>query len=59
VLSGDPASRLLEQEEDQDADLIVLGKHGKHWFQDLLLGSTTKHLLSNARSDVLISQKSV
>lgn len=45
---------ILEQEEEQGADLIVLGKHGSGMTEELLLGSVTKHVLGQARSDVLV-----
>lgn len=57
VMKGNASSRLLEAEEEQDIDLIVLGKHGKGWFKEMLLGSTTKHLLTDSRTDLLIAQR--
>ncbi|MBE0473437.1 universal stress protein [Rhodoferax sp.] len=45
---------ILEQEEELGADLIVLGKHGSGMTEELLLGSVTKHVLGQARSDVLV-----
>lgn len=54
VVHGDAAPRILEQEEEQDADLIVMGKHGAGMTEELLLGSVTKHVLSEARGDVLV-----
>jgi nucleotide-binding universal stress UspA family protein len=54
VMHGDPAHCILEQEEEQGADLIVLGKHGTGMTEELLLGSVTKHVLSQARADVLV-----
>jgi len=52
---GDAAPRILAQEEEQGADLIVLGKHGTDMLEELLLGSVTKHVLSQARCDVLVT----
>lgn len=57
VLHGDAAARILEQEEEMGADLIVLGKHGSGMAEELLLGSVTKHVLSQARCDVLVAQR--
>ncbi|MBA3058335.1 MAG: universal stress protein [Gammaproteobacteria bacterium] len=54
VVFGNPSHCILEQEEEQGADLIVLGKHGMGMTEELLLGSVTKHVLSQARSDVLV-----
>lgn len=55
VIDGRPASCVLEQEE-RDADLIVIGKHGKGQNEELLLGSVSKHVLAGARSDVLVAR---
>lgn len=54
VMHGDPAHCILEQEEEQAADLVVLGKHGQSMTEELLLGSVTKHVLSQTRADVLV-----
>lgn len=57
VVHGDVAPRILEQEEEQGADLIVIGKHGAGMTDELLLGSVTKHVLSQANCDVLVSYR--
>ena len=56
VIHGDAASCSLEQEEEQDADLIVLG-NGVGMTEDFLLGSVTRHVLAQARSDVLVAAR--
>lgn len=55
VLHGDPASRIMEQEQEQDCDLIVMGKHGESLLEELLIGSVTKRVLGDSQCDVLIS----
>lgn len=55
VQYGDPALRTVEQEQDQDCNLIVMGKHGEGPVADLLLGSVTKHVLAESQCDVLVS----
>ncbi len=55
VLHGDPASRIVEQEQERDCDLIVIGKQGESMLENLLLGSVTKHVLNESQSDVLVS----
>lgn len=55
VLHGDAALRIIEQEQEADCDLIVMGKHGENLVEDLLLGSVTKHVLSESQGDVLVS----
>jgi len=57
VVHGDAAPRILEQAEEQDADLIVMGKQGIGAFEALLLGSVTKHILTEAHCDVLVTQR--
>lgn len=51
---ANPPDYILEQEEEQGADLIVMGKHGTGMTEELLLGSVTKHVLGRARADVLV-----
>lgn len=54
VVNGDVSQRILEYEQELDCELIVVGKHGAGVFEELLLGSTTKHLLAESQSDVLV-----
>lgn len=54
VVNGDVSQRILEYEQELDCELIVVGKHGAGVFEELLIGSTTKHLLAEAQSDVLV-----
>ncbi|MDD2882484.1 MAG: universal stress protein [Rhodoferax sp.] len=51
---ANPPDFVIEQEEEQAADLIVMGKHGMGMTEELLLGSVTKHVLGQSRSDVLV-----
>lgn len=55
ALQGTPLLQIMEQEQEQDCDLIVMGKHGESMLEDLLLGSVTKHVLTESQCDVLIS----
>ncbi len=55
LVHGDPSSSVIEQEQVQSADLIVMGKHGENLFEELLLGSVTKHVLAESQCDVLVS----
>lgn len=54
VVHGDPSQQILEQEQEHDCDLIVMGKHGQHLTEELLLGSVTKHVLAESQGDVLV-----
>ena len=57
VIHGDTAAVILQQEEEEGADLIVLGKHGVGMVEELLLGSVTKHVLAEARCDTLVAAR--
>lgn len=55
VRQGDVSQRILEQEQEADCDLIVIGKHGKDAIEELLLGRVTRHVLTEAQGDILVS----
>ena len=55
VVHGDASRNVVEQEQEQDCDLIVIGKHGENAVEDLLLGSVTKHVLAESQCDVLVT----
>jgi nucleotide-binding universal stress UspA family protein len=50
----DPWMQIVRQEQEQDCDLIVIGKHGRHAAEELLLGSTTRMVIAEGSSDVLV-----
>lgn len=52
VIVGRPGSEIRRQAEERNADLIVIGSHGRHGLQ-LLLGSTANSVLHGAACDVL------
>jgi nucleotide-binding universal stress UspA family protein len=54
VIHGDPSQQIIAMEQEYDCDLIVIGKHGSHIAEELLLGSVTKHVLAEAQGDVLV-----
>jgi nucleotide-binding universal stress UspA family protein len=54
VIHGDPSQQIVGMEQEVDADLIVVGKHGSHITEELLLGSVTKHVLAESQGDVLV-----
>jgi universal stress protein A len=49
---GSPKHEIVRVAEEREADLIVIGSHGRHGFQ-LLLGSTANGVLHLAKCDVL------
>ncbi len=54
VRHGDANRQILTEEEVLDCDLIVMGKHGTNVTEEFLLGSVTKQVLAESRSDVLV-----
>ncbi len=54
VTAAYPAAAICERAESRQADLIVLGRHGKSGMQELLLGSVGKDVVNAAESDVLL-----
>lgn len=55
LVMQDPSLAVVEQEQEADCDLIVIGKHGAGMVADFLLGSVTKHVLAESAGDVLVS----
>jgi len=55
--AGDPWMQIVRQELEQDCDLIVIGKHGRHVLEDLLLGSTTRMVIAESSADVAVSTR--
>lgn len=55
VVQGDAWQCIVEQEQQHDCDLVVIGKHGQSAAEELLLGSVTKSVLAEGSSDVLVS----
>jgi nucleotide-binding universal stress UspA family protein len=45
---------ILEAAKTANADLIVMGSHGRHGVERLLLGSTTQRVLSHTTLPVLV-----
>ena len=50
---GDPVTAIVEQAEGLQADLIVMGTHGRSGFQRLLLGSVAENVLRKTACPVL------
>jgi universal stress protein A len=51
--TGQPKHHILQAAEQVGADLIVVGSHGRHGLNLLLLGSTANAILHGANCDVL------
>jgi universal stress protein A len=55
-LHGDPAEAIVAAAKDSGAELIIVGKHGRHGALAALLGSTAEHVVRHAPCDVLVVQ---
>lgn len=55
LVMQDASLAIVEQEQETDCDLIVIGKQGQGVVVDFLLGSVTKHVLAESAGDVLVS----
>jgi nucleotide-binding universal stress UspA family protein len=45
VLAGDPVGTILDYAESVDADVVVMGTHGRRGLDRVLLGSTTERVV--------------
>ena len=54
VIDGSPDEALIAAAQQQAADLIVLGSHGRRGLQRLFLGSVAEHVVRNAPLPVLV-----
>ncbi|WP_226023832.1 universal stress protein [Halomicrobium salinisoli] len=53
VLSGTPARGIVDDADDHDVDLIVMGTHGRTGLDRYLLGSVTEHVVRLSDRPVL------
>ena len=54
VLSGNPKEVILEEARKWDADLIVVGSHGRRGIKRFLLGSVSEAVAMNAHCSVVV-----
>jgi nucleotide-binding universal stress UspA family protein len=59
VVEGDPAEAILGVAENHQADLILLGTHGRTGVQRLLLGSVARNVMVHAPESVLVVRPAV
>jgi universal stress protein A len=58
VTTGDPAEQVLETARDLDADLIVMGTHGRKGLGHLVLGSVAERVVRESPIPVLTAHSS-
>ncbi|MGB9683179.1 MAG: universal stress protein [bacterium] len=51
---GNPASKILEVSEEENASLIVMGAHGEREILELLIGSVTEKVIRHSKIPVLV-----
>jgi nucleotide-binding universal stress UspA family protein len=56
---GSPAVEILELAEEAEADLIVVGTHGRRGVSRLVLGSVAERVVRHARLPVLVSRPGI
>ena len=54
VRRGNPADEILEENEQEDYDLIIMGSRGLGAFSRAFLGSISNKVLNHVETDVLI-----
>ena len=54
LVMGDPASTVVSVAEEEKADLIVLGSHGRAGLSRLLMGSVAEAIVRKAHCPVLV-----
>jgi nucleotide-binding universal stress UspA family protein len=59
LLTGAPASEIVDEAQRSRADLIVLGAHGQTGLDRWLLGSTTLDVLTRSHASVLVAREPV
>jgi nucleotide-binding universal stress UspA family protein len=55
---AEPWLLIVQQEQENDCDLVVIGRQGRHAVAELLLGSTTRLVVAEGAADMLISSRS-
>lgn len=54
---GSAWMQIVQQEQEQDCDLVVIGKRGRGAVEELLLGGTTNRIIGESSADVLVSTR--
>jgi nucleotide-binding universal stress UspA family protein len=57
VRQGDPRREIVEAAKDWDAELIVVGSHGRTGLQRLILGSVAEYVVRHAPCSVEVSRR--
>ena len=53
-VGADPWMLIVQEEQEHDCDLVVIGRQGRHALDEFLLGSTTRMVIAEGSADVLV-----
>jgi len=56
LLTGDPSAEIVDEARRSEADLIVLGTHGRSGFERLRLGSVAIDVLTHSHASVIVAR---
>jgi nucleotide-binding universal stress UspA family protein len=54
VKSGNPEDHILEQADERNCDIIVMGRHGHGKLADAIMGSTARSVLRRSQKPIFI-----
>jgi nucleotide-binding universal stress UspA family protein len=54
VMEGDPGAAICDLADELDADLVVVGNHGRKALARLVMGSTSTYVVHHCRKPVLV-----
>ena len=54
VVTGHPVDQIVHQADEMDADLVVIGSHGRGGLADVAMGSTSRRVLRRCAVPVLV-----
>jgi len=58
-VSGAPSVAIVELADEENADFIVIGTHGRHGVDRIVHGSTAEHVVRDASCPVLVVRRKV
>lgn len=57
ILFGNPGQKIVEETENWQADLVIVGSHGYGFWQRAMLGSVSDSVIHHAKCSVLVVKK--
>lgn len=57
VREGEAYKKITELAEEREADVILIGSHGRTGLKDILMGSVTERVIGHAKCAVLVARK--